>query len=416
MKVIVLGAGIIGVSTAYFLARDGHRVTVIDRQAAPGQETSFANGGQISASHAEPWANPATPWKLLAWLGRKDAPLWFRLHWDPAMWGFFLRFLANCRGAASRANGEKALRLALYSRDVLAALRQSTAIAFDAEDRGILHVYRSGRALERAVAVAERFRALGLETEALNADACARVEPALASVRDTLAGGIYSPADLSGDAHAFTRALAVKAAEAGVEFRMDTKILRLAFMGDRITGVMTHRGMVTADRYVCALGSHSTPMLAAAGIDIPVYPAKGYSATVPLSAPDRGPRVSITDDDAKIVVSRLGDRLRIAGTAEFNGYDETIDEGRARAVLAAGERLFPGCMDGAAAEFWAGLRPLSPDGVPVIGVTRYRNLFLNTGHGTLGWTMGPGSGRAVADLVSGRTPEVDLSGFGPDRF
>lgn len=416
MKVIVLGAGIIGVSTAYFLARAGHRVTVIDRQPAPAQETSFANGGQISASHAEPWSNPATPWKLLSWIGRKDAPLWFRMQWDPAMWGFFLRFLANCRGGASRANAEKALRLALYSREVLASLRQATGIAFDAEDRGILHLYRSERALERAAATAERFRALGLETEELNADACIGREPALAGARDGLAGGIYSPADLSGDAYVFTQALAARAAEAGAEFRMDTKILRLAYMGERITGVMTHRGMFTADRYVCALGSYSTPLLAAIGIDIPVYPAKGYSATVPLSAPDRGPHVSITDDDTKIVVSRIGDRLRIAGTAEFNGYNEIINESRARAVLAAGEKLFPGCMDTGGAEFWAGLRPLSPDGVPVIGRTRYTNLILNTGHGTLGWTMGVGSGQAVADLVAGRTPDVDLSGFGPERF
>ncbi len=416
MKVIVLGAGIIGVSTAYFLARAGHRVTVLDRQPAPALETSFANGGQISASHAEPWSNPATPWKLLSWLGRKDAPLWFRLHWDPPMWGFFFRFLAACRGATSRANAEKALRLALHSRDVLASVRQATGIAFDAEDRGILHVYRSQRALDRAAVTAERFRALGLETEALNADACVGIEPALGASRHTLAGGIYSPADLSGDAHVFTQALAEKAAEAGAEFRLDTKILRLAHMGDRITGVMTHRGMVTADRYVCALGSHSAPLLAAIGIQIPVYPAKGYSATVPLTAPDRAPVVSITDDDAKIVVSRLGDRLRIAGTAEFNGFDETINETRANAVLAAGERLFPGCMDGANAEFWAGLRPLTPDGVPVIGPTRLRNLILNTGHGTLGWTMGVGSGQVVADLIDGRKPEIDLTGFGADRF
>ena len=416
MKIIVLGAGIIGVSTAYFLARAGHRVTVIDRQPAPALETSFANGGQISASHAEPWSNPATPWKLLSWLGRKDAPLWFRLHWDPEMWGFFFRFLAACRGSTSRANAEKALRLALHSRSVLASVRQATGIAFDAEDRGILHVYRSQRALDRAAMIAERFHAFGLETEALNADACVGIEPALGASRDTLAGGIYSPADLSGDAHVFTQALAVKAAEAGAEFRLDTKILRLAHMGDRVTGVMTHRGMVTADRYVCALGSHSAPLLAAIGIKITVYPAKGYSATVPLAAPDRAPVVSITDDDAKIVVSRLGDSLRIAGTAEFNGYDETINETRARAVLTAGERLFPGCMDGASAEFWAGLRPLTPDGVPVIGPTRLRNLILNTGHGTLGWTMGVGSGQVVADLIDGRKPEVDLAGFGADRF
>lgn len=417
MKVIVLGAGIIGVSTAYYLARAGHSVTVVDRQPEPGLETSFANGGQISASHAEPWSNPATLWKLPGWLGRRDAPLWFRLHWDSDMWRFFLRFLANCRGAVSRANAEKTLRLALYSRAVLDDLRKETGIVFDAQDRGILHIYRSARALDRAAAMAERFRGLGLDTQALNADACVQIEPALGPARDAIRGGIFSPGDCSGDAHVFTQELAQRAADAGVDFRMDTKILRLSHMGDRVTGVMTQGGiMMTADRYVCALGSFSMPMLAATGIDLPVYPAKGYSATVPVTASNRAPVVSITDDDAKIVVSRLGDRLRIAGTAEFNGFDDSINDARAGAVLAAGLRLFPDCMDRDGAEFWAGLRPLTPDGVPVIGSTRFRNLILNTGHGTLGWTMGVGSGRAVADLVSGKTPEVDLTGFGIDRF
>jgi D-amino-acid dehydrogenase len=416
VKVIVLGAGIIGVSTAYYLARAGHRVTVLDRQPEPALETSFANGGQISASHAEPWANPATPFKLLGWLGRKDAPLWFRFGADGAMWDFFLRFLANCRGGASRANAAKALRLALHSRAVMAALRQETNIAFDAEDRGILHIYRSSRALERAAATAERFRAFGLATEVLNPDACVGIEPALAPMRDSLAGAIYSPDDFSGDAHIFTRELARRAAEAGAEFNMNSKVLRLAHMGDRVTGVMTQRGMLTAERYVCALGSYSAPLLADIGIRLPLYPAKGYSATVPVTDDRRAPHVSLTDDDAKIVISRLGDHLRIAGTAEFNGFDTTINDARAGAVLAAGERLFPGCMDGARAEFWAGLRPLTPDGVPVIGRTRFTNLILNTGHGTLGWTMGVGSGHVVADLVTGRAPEIDLAGFGPERF
>ena len=416
MKVIVLGAGLIGVSTAYYLARAGHRVTVIDRRPGPGLETSFANGGQISASHATPWSNPSTPWKLLSWLGRRNAPLYFRVAWDPAMWGFFLRFLAACRGGASRANAEKVLRMALYSRSELQALRAETGIQFDAEDKGILHVYRSPRELEGAARVAERFRALGLVTEDLNAAACVRVEPALSSVQDRLAGGIYSPDDLSGDAHKFTVALAELARGLGVEFRTDTRVLRLTHMGGRVTGVMTQRGVVTAERYVMALGSYSPQLLAPLGIRIPVYPAKGYSATVPVTGSNRAPTVSITDDDTKIVVSRLGDRLRIAGTAEFNGYDTNIDPGRARAVLDAGARLFPDSMDLDAAELWAGLRPLTPDGVPVVAVSRYPNLILNTGHGTLGWTMACGSGRAAADLVAGKTPDVDLAGFGPERF
>ncbi len=416
MKVLVLGAGVIGVSTAYYLARAGHRVTVLDRRPGPGLETSYANGGQVSASHATPWSNPGTIRKLATWLGRADAPLYFRPRLDPAMWGFFLRFLANCRGSASRANALRALRLALYSRAELAALRAETGIAFDAVDKGILHVYRNARDLDEAAATAEGFRAHGLDTQDLNAAACVAVEPALGSVKDALAGGIYSPDDLSGDARKFTEALAGKCRALGVTFSLETRIARLTHMGGRITGVMTQRGVVTADRYVIALGSHSPVLLRPLGIRIPVYPAKGYSATVPVTGSNRAPTVSITDDGTKIVVSRLGDRLRIAGTAEFVGYDDSINQRRARAVLEAGARLFPDTMDLEAAELWAGLRPLTPDGIPVIGPTRYPNLFLNTGHGTLGWTLACGSGRALADLMDGRAPEVDLADFGADRF
>jgi D-amino-acid dehydrogenase len=416
VKIIVLGAGVIGVSTAYFLARDGHQVTVIDRQPAAGLETSFANGGQVSASHAQPWSNPATLMKLAGWLGRKNAPLYFRFRWDPAMWGFFLRFLSACRPGPSHDNGLKALKLALYSRETLAQLRAETGIQFDAADRGVLHVFRSDRDLERAATVADRFREFGLATEALNRDPCIAMEPALSSTQETLAGGIYSPGDLSGDAHAFTQALAGLAADAGVEFRMDTKILRLAQMGGRITGVLTQYSMVTADAYVCALGSYSTPLLAAIGIRLPIYPAKGYSVTVPVTATNCAPQVSITDDDAKIVVSRLGDKLRVAGTAEFAGYDTNINAPRARAVLEAGLRLFPGAMDEEGAEYWAGLRPLTPDCIPVIGGTKLSNLYLNTGHGTHGWTMGPGSGKALAELISGTSPTVDLSPYEGERF
>jgi D-amino-acid dehydrogenase len=416
VKVIVLGAGIIGVSTAYYLARAGHQVVVIDRQPEPGLETSFANGGQISASHAQPWSNPATLAKLPGWLLRGDAPLWFRPRLDPAMWAFFLRFLRNCTQGCAEANGDKALRLALYSRDTLRELRADTGISFSAEDRGILHIYRSSRDLERAARVAEHFRALGLETQAVNAQACTRIEPALAPVRDQLAGAIYSPDDLSGDAHAFTAELAKRAADAGVELRMDTKILRIAQMGGRVTGVLTHLGMVTGNAYVCAMGSYSTPLLRDIGINLQIYPAKGYSATVPLNVSQSAPHTSVTDDDYKIVISRIGDTLRIAGTAEFDGYSTQISEPRARAVLEAGINLFPDVMEPGLAEFWAGLRPLTPDGVPVIGATRLDNLYINSGHGTLGWTMGCGSGRAMAELVSGRDPGIDLAGFGADRF
>ncbi|MDH3240878.1 MAG: D-amino acid dehydrogenase [Alphaproteobacteria bacterium] len=416
MKIVVLGAGLIGVSTAYYLSRAGHEVVVIDRQPEAGLETSFANGGQVSASHATPWSNPETPAKLLAWLGRADAPLVFRFSTDPALWGFLLRFLANCRRRPSQKNGATVARLALYSRALLAELRSETGVRFDAEDRGILHIYRSQRELAKADAIAERFRALGMALDTLDAAACVTREPALEAQAGSLAGGIYSADDLSGDAHVFTQGLQKYCAERGVTFRFGTTISRIAHSGDRVTGVTTDRGVISADRYVMALASYSPLMLKPMGIRVPIYPAKGYSATVPVTESNRAPMVSITDDDHKIVLSRLGNRLRIAGTAEFDGYNAEIDRVRAQAVLDAGDALFPGAMELPKAEFWAGLRPLTPDGVPVIGRTRFRNLILNTGHGTLGWTLACASGRIGADLATDAEPEHDITGLGPDRF
>ncbi len=417
MKIVVLGAGVIGVSTAYYLLRAGHEVTVIDRQSGPGLETSFANGGQVSASHATPWSNPATPLKLLSWLGRRDAPLAVHLRADTALIGFLARFLAQCRAGRSRANAATVVQLALYNRPLLAAIRDELSIAFDAEDRGILHIYRSEREMRRAVVEAEHLRAHGLELEDLNAQACAAMEPALESRREALAGGIYSPADLSGNAHTFTHELAQYCADNGVVFELDNPITRLTHMGGRITGVMTERGVITGDRYVMALGSYSPLLLKPLGIRIPVYPAKGYSATVPVTGANTAPVMSLTDDDHhKIVVSRLGDQLRIAGTAEFDGYNTELDAVRARAALDAGAALFPGALDTEQAEFWAGLRPLTPDGVPVIGPTAYDNLILNTGHGTLGWTLACASGRIAADLASGAQPDHDIAGLGAERF
>ncbi len=396
--------------------RGGHEVTLIDRQPGPGLETSFANGGQVSASHATPWSNPSAPLKFLSWLGRTNAPLAIRFGTDPALWRFLFHFLANCRAGPSQANAAIVLRLALYNRGLLADIRAQTGVEFAAEDRGILHLYRSEREMRRALDAAAHLRRLGLELEDLNAAACAALEPALESRRDTLAGGLFSPGDLSGDAHAFTHGLAQYCADAGGQFELENPITRLSHSGGRITGVMTKRGVITADRYVLALGSYSPLLLKPLGIRIPVYPAKGYSATVPVLGANGAPRVSITDDDYKIVISRLGDRLRIAGTAEFNGYNTDLDPRRARAVLDAGAALFPDALDLEGAEFWVGLRPLTPDGVPVIGRTPFANLILNTGHGTLGWTLACASGRIAADLAADREPEHDISGLGLERF
>jgi len=416
VKTIVLGAGVIGVSAAYYLSRAGHEVVVVDRQAEPAMETSFANGGQVSASHAWPWSNPKTLWDLLSWVGRKDAPLAFTPNLDPAFWSFLIQFLANCRSKRSAANAAAALSLALYNRQLLADLREETNISFDAEDKGVLHLYRNAKDLDRASKTALVFRDMGLNIEAIDGQACAKIEPALAHQSKKLAGGIYSPDDLSGDAHAFTTGLAQIAADNGVEFQMNTNIIRLSAIGDAITGVMTDRGMITGNRYVLALGSYSPLLLKPLGIKIPVYPTKGYSATIPLSKPDCAPRVSITDDDNKIVISRFQDQLRIAGTAEFNRYNTDINMPRAEAVLDAGMKLFPRAFKKKDAEFWAGLRPLTPDGIPVIGKTRFTNLFLNTGHGTLGWTLACASAKIIADIATNRETDIDISAFRENRF
>ena len=426
MTVVVLGAGVVGVATAYFLARAGAQVVVVDRQPGPALETSFANGGQISANHATPWAAPSTPWKALKWLGRDDAPLLFHLRFDPALWAWGLRFLANCRRARVAVNIERALRVALYSRNQLALVRAATGIAYDQLTRGILHIFRNPRDYEDALPALPLMARLGCVRRPVGIEECLAIEPALAAARPTLVGGIFSPDDESGDAHLFSRSLAGFCEELGVVFRYGRTVRRLIAAGGgrriasgggrRIEGVETDDGTLAADACVVALGSYSPPVLRPLGLRLPVYPAKGYSVTIPVAAGGTAPTVSLIDDEFKMVYSRLGDRLRVAGTAEFAGYDATVRERRARFLLAKAMELFPRCGDAAAAELWAGLRPSTPDGVPVMGATPIANLFLNTGHGTLGWTMACGSGRAVADLVVGRTPEISLDGLGLDRF
>ncbi len=416
MRALVLGAGVVGVATAYYLARAGHRVTVIDRQPEAGRETSFANGGLISASHAEPWANPSTPLKALKWLGRSDAPLLFRLRADPALWAWTLGFLINCTPGRTRVNTERMLRIALYSRSALAELRHETSIAYDHLSRGILSFYRERREFDRALARAESMNRQGGDSRGLDAAECVALEPALAGAGEPLAGGIHHPGAESGDAFKFTQRLAQICAGLGVEFRYGTAIGRLHGEGGRIAGVETGEGMVEADSYILALGSYSPLLARPLGVKLPVYPAKGYSVTLPVESPQKAPRFSLTDEGRKLVYTRLGDRLRVAGTAEFAGYDTSVTGPRVRSILASALKLFPGCGDPARAEFWAGLRPMTPDGVPVIGRTKYPNLILNTGHGTLGWTMACGSGRIVADILSRRDPGIDLAGLGLDRF
>ncbi|MEO5372978.1 MAG: D-amino acid dehydrogenase [Alphaproteobacteria bacterium] len=418
MKIIVMGAGVVGVSAAHRLAEDGHEVVVVDRRPGAGLETSFANGGQISASHAEPWANPSTPWKALKWLGREDAPLVFR--WtrvDPALWAWGLRFLGNCTAARARVNTERTLRLALYSRAALKALRAETGIDYDQRTVGILHIYRDAVEFAHARAAARHMAAHGLARESLTPAECLALEPALATVGRSLAGGLHSPDDESGDAHLFTVRLADLARRAGVTFLFGHEIRALASDGGRITGVVGADGRVlTADAYVLSLGSFSPLVARSVALRLPIYPAKGYSITIDIGTSAAAPTLSVTDDELKMVYSRLGERLRVAGTAELAGWDDRPTPVRADALLRHAREMFPDAGDYGRAQQWAGLRPKTPDSVPIIGRSPLANLFLNTGHGTLGWTMATGSARIIADLIAGRTPEIDLSGLGLERF
>ncbi len=416
VKVLVLGAGVVGVATAYYLARVGHDVTIVDRQPGPAVETSFANGGQISANHATPWATPRTPWKALKWLWKKDAPLLFRMRADPALWRWTLRFLANCTSGRLPINTERAVRVAVYSRGQLAELRAATGIQYDQLTKGILHIFRNEEEYRQALPQVEIMDRAGCKRVVVDADECVTIEPALGNARPYLIGGIFSPDDESGDAHAFTVELARICGDLGVVFRYDTTVRRFALDGNRLDGVETDAGRLTADAYVLTLGSYAPLVLKSLGLRVPIYPAKGYSVTIPVGERDEAPSVSLIDDEFKIVYSRLNNRLRVAGTAEFTGYDDSVTEVRARFILGKALELFPRCGDATKAEFWAGLRPSTPDGVPVIGRTPYPNLFINTGHGTLGWTMACGAGRVLADVMDGRTPEIPLDGLGMDRF
>ncbi|MDP2793959.1 MAG: D-amino acid dehydrogenase [Sulfurisoma sp.] len=411
MRVVVLGAGLVGVASAWYLAEAGHEVTVIDRQPAAAQETSFANGGQISTSHAEPWANPGAPLKILKWLGREDSPLLWRLRADPAQWAWGLRFLGQCRPARTRANIVAILALALDSRTRLKALRRELDLHYDELERGILHVYTDSREFAAAIPQAALMREFGCERDVKSATECLEIEPALRESSVAIVGGTYTAGDESGDACQFVQRLAERCAARGVTFRYGSTVERLDQAGDRVAGVYLAGGeRIVADAYVVALGSYSPLLLRPLGIAIPVYPAKGYSITVPLDEGSIAPSVSLTDDGAKLVFSRLGSRLRVAGTAEFTGYDTSINAVRCAAIARRAFALFPRARphesrDGVVE--WAGLRPATPGNVPLVGCTRIPNLFVNTGHGTLGWTMACGTGALLADLLTGKQPAID---------
>jgi D-amino-acid dehydrogenase len=419
MRVLVLGAGVIGTTAAWFLREAGHEVTVVERQKAAAEETSFANGGQISTSHVEPWANPAAPLKILRWLGQPDAPLLFRPRLDWRQWRWGAQFLGECLPWRTRHNMLQILAISKYSGAALRELRGATGITYDDLQRGILQIYTDRKGLEDAAHAAELVRRYGIAREVKTPAECVALEPALGARRDWIVGGTYTATDESGDARKFTQALAVLAAERGVVFRFGVTVESLArgdgaVRGVRIVNESNRKEVAAADAYVVCLASYAPRLLEPVGVRVPVYPAKGYSATLPIVEPAAAPTISMTDDAKKIVFTRLGNRLRAAGTAELSGYNLELNPIRCEALTRRATEWFGAAIDPSRAEYWTGLRPATPSNVPLIGRTRYSNLYLDVGHGTLGFTMAAGSGKAIAEIVSGRRPDIDFA-FTDDR-
>ncbi|TEA77347.1 D-amino acid dehydrogenase [Allopusillimonas ginsengisoli] len=417
MKVVVLGSGIIGVCTAWWLNQAGHDVVVIDRASGPAQGTSRANGGQICVSYSQPWANPHAPLRLLRWLTREDAPLLFRPRLDPQQWIWSLLFLRECLPGRTLANTRSMLRLSEYSRATLQAMRRELGIEYQHSESGILSFYRDQEEFESSQDMTGILRDFGIDRRIVSPDEIVALEPALAPARSRIVGGDFTAGDETGDAHLFTLELAARAAQAGVEFRYNTRLSRLLSQGGAVTGaeVIDADGLyqrVTGDAYVAALGAYTPHFLRPLGIACRVYPTKGYSATFDIVDNSAAPTVSLTDSRNKVVYTRLGNHIRMAGTAELAGYSRNLNTIRCDNMLRQARDLFPTGLDFANVRFWSGLRPSTPSSVPLIGRTKIRNLYLNTGHGALGWTMGAGSGRALADLISGRLPEPEFPFLG----
>ncbi len=416
MRIVVLGCGVVGVTSAWYLAQAGHDVTVIDRQPAAGMETSFANAGQVSPGMSAPWAGPDTPRKAVSWLLMRHSPLVVWPLLDPAFLRWVTAFLGNCNAAAYARNKGRMVRLAEYSRDKLRDLRHVTGITYDDRQRGLLQLFRTQAQADHVGDDTSVLDRLGVPYSVLDRAACVAHEPALAGVTEKFVGGLLLPGDETGDAHLFTQRLAALAAAAGVVFSMGTVIERLLTSGGAITGVVTDKGTVVADRYVVALGSYSAALLRPLGIGLNVYPVKGYSITVPVADESAAPVSTVMDETFKVAITRLGDRIRVGGTAELAGYSTRLREKRRETLVHSVTDLFPHGGDVSKATFWTGLRPMTPDGPPVIGPTKYENLWLNTGHGTLGWTMSCGSGALLADLMSGVRPNIEHADLSLARY
>ena len=412
MKITVLGAGVVGTAAAAYLAKDGHEVTVIERHETAARGTSYCNAGLVSPGDATAWASPAALRTFVRGIFNHDLGIRVRLRADPFFYLWTLRFLRECTTARLRANTLPKLRLALYSRDCINALSAETGIGYDERKKGILYFFRSQESFDHGSINYRYLGEHGLPIEIVGRDRLAEIEPGLANVKDRIAGGVYSPIDQTGDSRQFAERIAAWAAEMlGVTFRFGTTVQGLDTDGDRVTAVRTSAGPVAGDAVVLAMGPESGLFGRSHGIDLPVYPVKGYAATIPLEDPDKGPTMGGADEDRLVGYSRLGDRLRISSTAEFTGFDRGHSPKNFAAMFRTAHELFPGAFDEQKAELWAGLRPMMPSSVPVIGKARYRNLYLDTGHGHLGWTTACGSGKLLADLVAGRKPEIDTTGL-----
>ena len=416
MRVVILGSGVIGVTSAWYLAQAGHEVTVIDRQTAPALETSFGNAGEISPGYASPWAAPGIPMKALKWLFMHHAPLIVQPRPDPAKIKWVLQMLTNCTAAAYGVNKSRMVRLAEYSRDCLMELRSSTGITYDERTQGTLQLFRTQKQVDAAYKDIKVLKADGIPFEVLNPEECIAAEPGLAPNFDKIAGGLRLPGDETGDCFKFTNRLADMARAAGVTFKFGLSITSLDKQGVKIVAVETSDGRITADAFVLALGSYSPALAKPLGLTLPVYPVKGYSITVPIIDEARAPVSTIMDETYKIAITRLGDRIRVGGMAEIAGFDNTLHAKRQETLTHSVEDLFGGAGDQTRATFWCGLRPMTPDGTPILGRSSLSNLFLNTGHGTLGWTMAAGSGKVLADMVSGRATDIDTSDLGLARY
>ncbi|MGF1611017.1 MAG: D-amino acid dehydrogenase [Kiloniellales bacterium] len=411
MRILVLGGGVVGVTTAYFLAKDGHEVTLVERHASAAAETSFANAGLIAPGHAYAWSSPRAPRILLKSLYRKDQALRFKLRPDPRLWAWSWLFLRQCNAESARINTLRKHRLCLYSQAALQALVAETGLRYDGQRGGLLYLYRTPESFARGTANMQILQDDGQRMEVVDRKRAADIEPALAPVKHKIAGAIYCPSDESGDARLFTQNLAKLSAEHGVTFRFGRTVTRIEAEGDRVTKVMTDQGEFSAEAYVLALGCQAPFLARPLGIRLPIYPIKGYSVTLPVTEHDKPPTIGGVDEDNLVAYCRMGNRLRITATAEFAGYDTSHRPSDYHHMLAAARDLFPDGGDYSEPTYWAGLRPMTPEGTPILGLGRQRNLYLNAGHGHMGWTMACGTARIVTDLVAGRKPEIDLAGM-----